>query len=422
MIKILKKLRWLYPGIRVKRWISLSCAGLAILIIGAVRFVRDIFPLVKALDILFILLGAGLIFSGIRSLVKSFLLLLLPSTSEELVDLVYRKRHLEKGPRIVTIGGGHGLSALLMGLKKYTTNLIAVVTVADSGGSSGKLREEFDIIPPGDIRNCLVALADAPALVGNLFQYRFKKDSALKGHNFGNLFITAMNEVTGDFKKAIEESSRVLAVRGKVLPSTLNKVSLVAEFKDGTMAEGEAVIPEKRKPIRKVHLKSLDPGSGQKIRPVLEVIEAVRNAQIIVIGPGSLYTSILPNLVIEEIAQAVRESQALKVYVCNVMTQPGETDGFTAFDHVRVLAEHSRSKIFDYCLINTKIPNEELLAKYRKENALPVIPDAARIKSAGYKVVESDLLHATDFVRHDSDKLARVIIGLFKRETFHKSI
>ncbi|RKY35801.1 MAG: hypothetical protein DRP80_01730 [Candidatus Omnitrophota bacterium] len=420
MVNFLKKFRWLYPGIRIKRWIFLTVLGIGILVLGAVRFFNDNNLFLKSLDLAGVFLGGGLIIAGVRSMISSFLSLFPYFSSEELLDIVYKKRFLKRGPKIVAIGGGHGLSTLLSGLKEYTANIIAIVTVADSGGSSGRLRQEFDILPPGDIRNCLVSLADSPSLMGELFQYRFKEDSELKGHNFGNLFITAMTQLTGDFKRAIEESSRVLAIRGRVLPSTLNKVSLIAEYEDGSLTEGEAEIPKKKRRIKKVYLKSLDAQRG--ITPTLEAIEAIKSAQVIVIGPGSLYTSILPNLVIKEIAQAVVESPGLKIYVCNVMSQPGETDGFTASEHIKALLEHTHPRILNYCILNTKHPPPDLLKKYAQEGAYPVRVDTPVIEKMGYQVIEGDFLHATDFIRHDPTKLAKVIIELLRKESLGKII
>lgn len=421
-MKIIKKLKWLYPGIRVKRWILLSVLGVAVVILGAGRFISEDLLLFKVGDGLLILLGIIIIIAGVRSMVQSFLSIFLPYFSEDLVDIVYKKRYLERGPRIVAIGGGHGLATLLTGLKEYTTNLKAIVTVADSGGSTGRLREEFDVLAPGDIRNCIVALADAPSLMGELFQFRFDKNSELKGHNFGNLFITAMTQLTGDFKKAVEESSKVLAIRGKVLPSTLNKVNLVAEYEDGTQVVGEAKIPEKEVPIKRVYLASTATDTSRKIQPTLEAIEVIKNAQIIAIGPGSLFTSILPNLVIKEIADAIAKSSALKVYVCNVMTQHGETDNYRASDHLKTLIEHTSPGIVDYCVVNNKIPDESLLAKYKQEKAFTTMADSLKIKGMGYKTIEGNILHTTDFVRHDPNKLAKVIINAFRREAIHKEI
>jgi len=421
-MKIFKKLKWLYPGIRVKRWILLSVLGVAVVILGTGRFINEDLLLFKIGDGVLILLGIVIIIAGVRSMIQSFLSVFLPYFGEDLVDIVYKKRYLERGPRIVTIGGGHGLATLLTGLKEYTTNLKAIVTVADSGGSTGRLREEFGVIAPGDIRNCIVALANAPSLMGELFQFRFDKDSELKGHNFGNLFITAMTQLTGDFKKAIEESSKVLAIRGKVIPSTLNKVDLIAEYQDGTQVIGEAKIPEKNVPIKRVYLAPIASDVSKKIQPTLEAIEAIKNAQVIVIGPGSLFTSILPNLVIKEIANAIAKSSALKIYVCNVMTQHGETDDYRASDHLKALIEHTSPRIVDYCVVNSKIPEESLLAKYKQEKAFTTMADSLKIKGMGYKIIEGNIIHTTDFVRHDPDKLARVIINAFRREAIRKEI
>lgn len=412
----------MYPGIKIKRWLFLSALGIGLLVVGAVKFVDDTLPFVRKLDVLLIFLGAGLVVAGIRSMLASILSIFSSFSGKDLVDVIYKKRYLERGPRIVTIGGGHGLAALLMGLKEHTTNLIAIVTVADSGGSSGRLRQEFNMLPPGDIRTCLVSLADSPSLMGELFQFRFKEESELKGHNFGNLFIAAMTQVTGDFRKAIEESSRVLAVRGKVLPSTLAKVSLIAEYKDGSSTEGEETIPQRQLPIRKVYLKPMEEDAGSEVKPALEAIEAIRGAQIIVIGPGSLYTSILPNLVIKELARAIIESAALKVYICNVMTQYGETDGYTASDHFKALLKHTHPKIVDYCIVNNKKPEQNLLLRYKKENSFPTEADTPEIRKMGYRVLEADLLHTTDFVRHDSQKLAKLIIEAFRKEAIRKAL
>lgn len=419
-MKIIKKLKWLYPGIRIKRWILLGGVGIGVVIFGTTRFINDTPLFLKILDGVIIFLGIATVIAGVQSMIQSFLSIFLPYYGEELVDIVYKKRFLERGPKIVAIGGGHGLSTLLMGLKEQTTNLWAVVTVADSGGSTGRLREEFDVLAPGDIRNCIVALADAPSLMGELFQFRFEEDSELKGHNFGNLFITVMTQLTGDFKKAVEESSKVLAIRGKVLPSTLNKVNLVAEYQDGSKVEGEAKIPEKESPIKRVYLKPTATESKKEIRATLEVIEVIRDAEIIVIGPGSLFTSILPNLVIDEITEAIVESSALKFYVCNVMTQHGETDNYRASDHLKALINHTHSKIVDYCIVNSKSPDEKMLAKYREEKAYPTRADVQEIRRMGYRAIAGNVIHTTDFVRHDPKRLAKIILDTYRREAIRK--
>ena len=419
-MKWYKKFKWFYPGIRIKRWISLSALGVIVVIFGAARFIIDKLLFIRVLDALILFAGILIIISGVRSMIQYLLGIFLPHFEEDLVDIVYKKRYLERGPKIVALGGGHGLSNLLMGLKEYTTNLIAVVTVADSGGSTGRLREDFDVPAPGDIRNCIVALADAPSFMGELFQFRFKQDSELNGHNFGNIFITAMTQLTGDFKRAVEESSKVLAIRGKVLPSTLNKVSLVAEYEDGTVIEGEAKIPKKKAIIKKVYLKTNHSEGDKKILPTPEVIEEIKNAEIIVIGPGSLYTSILPNLVIKEISDAIAKSTAIKIFVCNVMTQHGETDNYSVASHLKALIEHTNPKIVEYCVINTKIPEEIMLNKYKKEKAYPIQGQALEIKRMGYKIIQGNVIHSTDCVRHDPKKLAKSILNTFRREQLRK--
>ncbi|MBI4972667.1 MAG: YvcK family protein, partial [Candidatus Omnitrophica bacterium] len=313
-----------------------------------------------------------------------------------------------KGPHLVTVGGGTGLSTLLSGLKEYTSNITAVVTVADDGGSSGRLRQQFDILPPGDIRNCLVALADAPALMRDLFQFRFDKSSELSGHSFGNLFITAMTRVTGDFEQALKETSKVLALRGQVIPSTLSNVVLVAKHKNGSTTVGEEKIPKAKLTIEEV---SLRPENSQASP---ESIRAINEAQIIVLGPGSLYTSIIPNLLTKEIFQSIAASGAIKVYVCNIMTQPGETDGYKASDHIKALVKHSHPRILEYCIVNTGEIPSALLKRYAEENAYPVVNDSKTIEQLGYRVIEDDIVVADGLIRHDPLKLAKIILGFLE--------
>ena len=403
--------KWLYPGIKVKRWVFASLFGVLIVGIGAVFAVYP-YPFVSGCGVVIILCGILFIVLGMGKMIISLITLFLPQRERDIVDILYQRRFLERGPKVVAIGGGHGLSHLLLGLKEYTANLTAIVTVADSGGSSGRLRQEFNIVAPGDIRNCLVALADTPALMGELFQYRFVEGDGLKGHNFGNLFLTAMVQITkGDFKKAVEESSKVLAIRGKVIPSTVHNVHLVAEYMDGRKTEGEAKIPNIIAPIKRL---SLIP---QDVMPRDDALTAIAQADIIVMGPGSLYTSILPNLIIKGMSEAIAASSAYKIYVCNVMTQKGETDGFTASDHLRVLLEHTDLKLVDACILNDAVvSNEEALNRYREDNAYPVASDGERIKLMGIKVVATDLLSVTDYVRHDSKKLTQALIKLIETQ------
>ncbi|MDE2028145.1 MAG: uridine diphosphate-N-acetylglucosamine-binding protein YvcK [Candidatus Omnitrophica bacterium] len=403
--------KWLYPGIKVKRWVFSLLFGVIIVGVGS-AFASSPYAFVSAMGVVMILCGIMFIVLSIGKLIISLLTLFLPQRERDIVDILYQRRYLERGPKVVAIGGGHGLSHLLLGLKEYTANLTAIVTVADSGGSSGLLRQQFNIVAPGDIRNCLVALADTPALMGELFQYRFEEGAGLKGHSFGNLFLTAMVQITnGDFKRAVEESSKVLAVRGKVIPSTVHNVHLVAEYMDGSITKGEAKIPQVNAVIKRLFLTPDD------AKPTDDALTAIDQADIIVMGPGSLYTSILPNLIIRGMGEALAASKAYKIYVCNVMTQQGETDNFSASDHLRVLLEHSNPKIVDACLINDAVvSNEEALNRYRQENAYPVAADSERIKAMGIKVVATDLLSVADYVRHDSKKLTQALIRLIETQ------
>jgi len=401
--------KWLYPGIGIKRWIGLSAFGVVWLIIGSSHLRTEEYWVLKALDAIVVFSGIIILILGIKRLTRSLIAAFVPSSrGDELVDILYQKKHLGRGPKIVTVGGGTGLSVLLSGLKEYTSNITAIVTVADDGGSSGRIREQFDILPPGDIRNCLVALADAPTLMQDLFQFRFDKTSELSGHSFGNLFITVMTRLTGDFEKAIKETSKVLALRGQVIPSTLDNVSLVAKHKDGSTTEGENKISKTQIPINRVSLKPM----GTQATP--EAVKAIEEAQIIVLGPGSLYTSIIPNLLIKEITDSIVSSNAIKVYVCNVMTQPGETDGYRASDHIKALLSHSHPRIVDYCILNSGPAPQAMLERYKQQNSYPVSRDRENIENMGYRVVEEDILISDDLVRHNPLKLAKIILSFIE--------
>jgi uncharacterized cofD-like protein len=407
LARVKRILKWLYPGMRIKRWILLTGAGLFVVGIGSARLLFDEFLIIKAIDVLAILIGIALVIAGIKKMMKSFIAVFLPQADQDLVDIIFRKRQLEKGTKIVAIGGGTGLGVLLSGMKSFTSNLTAIVTMADDGGSSGRLRAQFNVLPPGDIRNCLVALADAEPLMQNLFQFRFGEETELQGHSFGNLFITAMTKLTGgDFEKAIEESSKVLAIRGKVVPATLDRVTLNATYSDGTKAIGEASIPQGKGRIAQVFL------SPEEVKASKGAIKAIDEAELIILGPGSLYTSIIPNLLIRQIYEAIVKSRAFKVYICNVMTQKGETDGYSAFDHLQALITHTDKRIVDCCVVNSANIPEKFLAQYREQNSYPVVADCERIRNAGFLVVRGDLLNFTDFVRHDNKKLAKVILNI----------
>ena len=313
---------------------------------------------------------------------------------------------LRRGPSIVAIGGGTGLSTLLRGLKEYTTNITAIVTVTDDGGSSGRLRTEMGILPPGDIRNCLVALADKEPLMEKLFQYRFKGNTDLNGHNFGNLLIAALTDLFGDFEVAVKESSKVLAIRGRVLPSTLSDVIIWAEMSDGSTVRGETNIASRDLPIKRVFI---EPPS---CRPLPEAIEAIRTADAIVLGPGSLYTSVIPNLLVRDLTEAIRRARAPKIYVCNVMTQKGETDNYTVCDHVSAVLEHSYPDLLDLCIVNDIPVSEHLIARYRTMSQEPVRDDSDGLAEKGIRVIRAPVVSETHLVRHDSQKLAEVLTHL----------
>ena len=411
----MKFFKWLYPGIGIKRWIFLCALGLGFIVLVALLTVQTMAKtsvLLASFATALLILGIFLIYTSIKNMVRIFVRALMPLNGNgSLVDIVYQKRQVESllhGPRIVAIGGGTGLSTMLSGIKAFTSNITAIVTVTDTGGSSGRLRDEMDMLPPGDIRNCLVALADAGPLIQDLFQYRFDLGEGLKGHSFGNLFITALSKVTGDFEKAIAESSKVLAIRGRVLPSTLEKVTLVGEFMDGTSAEGETNITDLKKPLRSIRLQPEDCKACQ------EALDAIEIADLILMGPGSLYTSILPNLLIKDIREAVLRSDAYKVYIMNAMTQPGETTGMSAWNHLNVILDHTDPRIVDACFVNTAVISEAMLQRYTEQGAVPVKLDIEKIREKGYEIIQGDVLQPGEQVRHDSERLMKVVLEHYR--------
>src|ERR1700733_10210151 len=318
--------------------------------------------------------------------------------------------------RVVALGGGTGLSALLRGLKEHIAergkhrtkqpigDLTAVVTATDDGGSPGRPRREYQVLPPGDIRNCMVALSRDELLLGDLFQYRFPAGRGLAGHSFGNLFLTALTNVTGDFPKAVQVSAQVLAIRGRIFPSTAQNVTLEAELEDGTVIAGETNISRSRKPIDRVRL------VPRRVRPVPEVLKALREANLILVGPGSLYTSIIPNLLVEEIVDVIINSRAICVYIANLMTQPGETQHYSVADHVRAIYRHTRPGLFDYVVINSKGVTPRLLRRYRAQGAEPVDPSLDELNLLGVKYVTGDLLQEGSVARHDQVRLTRLLM------------
>lgn len=308
--------------------------------------------------------------------------------------------------RIVALGGGTGLSTLLRGLKTLPVDVTAVVTVSDDGGSSGRLRGQLGIPPPGDVRDCLVALAEAEPLMRELFQYRFPEGSELAGHSVGNLFLAALTQLTGDFEQAVALCSRVLKIRGQVLPATRDPVVLGAVLEDGTAVRGETVVGTCGPRIRRLFL---DPPDAE---PLPQVVEALELADVVVMGPGSLYTSVIPPLLVPGVFRAVVRARCLRMYVCNVMTQPGETDGYTASRHAEVLFQLAGARLADVVVVNVQRPRPDLLARYLEQGAQPVLPDVENLQAMGVRVVRGRLLDEAEWVRHHPERLARLVVGL----------
>ncbi|MBV6396817.1 MAG: Gluconeogenesis factor [Anaerolineales bacterium] len=419
--------RLFLPGLGLKRWMLITLAGLTFLGVGLAILLLDFYRTETSNEtfltflsyaslrflprlarvLIFGGIGVGVLLYGIwglnRALLRPFL-----QPGRNVLDQVAEFNRRGRGPRVVAIGGGHGLATLLRGLKAHTRNLTAVVTVADDGGSSGRLRESLGILPPGDIRNCLAALSDDEAMITQLFQYRFSGDSDLEGHSFGNLFITALSDIAGSFEQAVAESGRVLSVSGRVLPSTLHNVKLVADVELPHIAnevriQGESKIPQAAGRIRRVWL---EPNDAPAFPPV---IKALLNADLIVVGPGSLYTSILPNLLVQDLLAALRSSRAVKFFVTNIATQSGETDFYTCRDHVRALEEHLGGGIFHVALCN--------------ENQTGPLPEGSTWVRADPESLADSRLYCADLLdedhpwRHDSNKLGRTIMDLFNERT-----
>lgn len=419
-------LQWLTPGLGVKRWLALVLAGVTLLGVGLAYYLLDFYrtapetwwlPALSYAALRFLPrpirilifggIGLGMVAYGIwglnRALLRPFL-----RPGSDIVDQLSLYRRRARGPRIVVIGGGHGLSTLLRGLKSYTHNLTAIVTVADDGGSSGRLRESMGILPPGDIRNCLAALSNDETLLTQLFQYRFSTTDGLEGHSFGNLFISALSNITGSFEEAVAESGRVLSVHGRVLPSTLHNVKLVADMTLPHSAyevrvEGESKIPEFSGRVRRVWL---EPDDAPAFPPAIRALLA---ADLIVIGPGSLYTSILPNLLVADLLSAIEASKALKVFICNIASQAGETDSYTCYDHLAALESHT-----DKNLIELVIANDGQDAS---------LPPKANWTEIGKEFDNDPRLYVADLLdrefpwRHDAKKLAQTLMNLLYERT-----
>ncbi|MCA9793662.1 MAG: YvcK family protein [Candidatus Eremiobacteraeota bacterium] len=414
--------KWLTPGIGIKRWLLLSVAGLLCFTLGILvladvpaafySFLRARVSIRATVGVSGILAGLLLMVVALYRWFSTIFAAVAPNEKKLLVDVLYERRQLEHGLKIVAIGGGTGLSCLLRGLKPYSSNLVAVVTVSDDGGSSGRLSKELGVLPPGDIRNCLVSLADDESLLSELFDYRFQDGHGLEGHSFGNLFLAALTDMAGDFEEAIKMSSQILATRGRVLPATLATVTLCARYADGSEVRGESAIPAADKPIREVYL---DP---PRCQPPAEVLEAIAKADAIVLGPGSLFTSVIPNLLVDGIVEALQATSAPKIYVCNVMTQPGETETMGAADHLKAIQHHAGTAVVDYAVVNIESPAQVSLLNYQAHGSDTVAPQMAELEALGVTPVAASLVSADDLVRHDSTRLASALIDLIAR---HKS-
>lgn len=422
-VKMPKGTLWLIPGLKVKRWFALIVLGSVMAAIGAtllfkleplyflIKYVKKMYYVIQPeiAGIVFIVIGVIIFLKAWLETNFSMLNINGQRNRNAIGEALYRKMKLNRGPKIVAIGGGTGLSTLLRGVKKLTNNITAIVTVGDDGGSSGRLREEMGILPPGDIRNCIAALADDDDIVTKLFQYRFKSGEGLEGHSFGNLFITAMSSICGDMASAIKESSKVLLIRGRVLPVTVDDMRLVAKMEDGSIVSGESNIPEAKKRIIDLSSEPLH------CTPAEDVIEAINDADIIILGPGSLYTSIIPNILVDGVAEAVANSKAAKIYVCNVMTQPGETDNYSVSDHIKALFRHAvksgaNKQLFDAVLVNDFLPID-LAKRYEEKDSLPVEEDTGAVKELGVEIVRAKLINDNKdgLVRHNPQKVAKAI-------------
>lgn len=431
-VKVTKDVGWLIPGLNVKRWLFLIFLGSTLMVLGLL-IIFDIRPIYQIMEfirkaalilpteiiaMITIFVGAIIFFNGWKKTTLSLMDIDSSKRVGTLLERFYRRSKLNKGAKVVAIGGGTGLSMLLRGIKNYTNNITAIVTVGDDGGSSGRLREDMGILPPGDIRNCIAALADDDDLITELFQYRFKKGEGLEGHSFGNLFLTALCAITGNMVKAVKESSKVLNIRGEVLPATLDDMKLAAEYSDGSIIKGESSIPEAHKQIKKLFT---EPAHCQALP---EVLEAIAHADLIILGPGSLYTSVIPNLLVDGIVDAIMQSTAKKIYVCNIMTQPGETDNYSVASHVNALLAHAGGKkIIDAVLVNNILP-DNISEGYAKTGSIPVRLDMENVAPIGVEVVSQKLIQENKqgLVRHSSNRVARAVYYWYRKTVTKKTV
>ena len=404
------------PGIRIKRWLFLGFMGVVVLVLGVIEIIsnKGYDSTIKMLYLLLSIIGILMLYIAFSEFIKSLISLInsekvkITINNKNIEELVDEERVHVGGPKVVVIGGGTGLSTMLRGLKLYTNNITAIVTVGDDGGGSGKLRADLGMLPPGDIRNCILALADTEPIMQDLLQYRFNEGS-LKGQSFGNLFLAAMAGISDNFEDAVQKMSSVLAVTGKVLPVTLDDMKLIAELENGNIVEGESIIPDEvvnqKTKIKKLKI------NPEKARPLIDALFAIKDADAIVMGPGSLYTSIIPNLLVEDIVDAIEKSDAIKIYISNVMTQPGETDNFSVSDHIKTLMKYNGKNSIDYVIANNGTIPEEIKERYLKKGSKLVDLDYDNIKDLNVEVIETDLIKiAKGYVKHDSDHLAQILM------------
>jgi len=432
--RVLRILSWLLPGLVIKRWMITSGVGLITSLLGIaiwtnlrplywligiffglMNSITSILP-VSLLGPIVLLIGILLIGVGQNRSINSIQKALVPQKDTFLVDALRVTSKLSKGPNIVAIGGGTGLSTLLKGLKNYSSNISAIVTVTDDGGSSGVLRKQLGVQPPGDIRNCLAALSNEEPILTRLFQYRFSRGDGLEGHTFGNLFLSALTTITGSLEKAVQASSKVLSVQGQVIPATGIDVMLWAELDSGEKIFGESLISKSIKPINRI-------GCIPENPPALPAaLDSIREADLIILGPGSLFTSLLPNLLVPEIVEALLKNKSPKIYISNLMTQPGETDGLDVFQHIKSIERQLfnfgvNTRIFNSILSQAEFERSSLIDYYRSRGAEPVICNKGRLISQGYNVLQAPLYskRITPTLRHDSRRLARAVITMYRK-------
>lgn len=416
----MRSLKWFQIGYRFKNWLISGIIGVILLITSLLILLKDavIGPIQWGVSLLLAIFGIYGVLICFRKIFLKFVnvysngIMRKPTNVGEIRDIIYKRKLLSAGPKIVAIGGGTGISTMLRGLKSYTSNITAIVTVADDGGGSGTLRNDLGILPPGDIRNCMLALAETEPVLEKLLKYRFTEGS-LKGQSFGNLFLAAMNGISDSFEQAVQYMGDVLAITGRIYPVTEDNIFLVAELEDGTQIRGESRIGSHNKTHPgKIKRVMLDKASAT---PVRQAIEAIYQADVIVLGPGSLYTSIIPNLLVEGVPKAIAESRAVKVYISNIMTQPGETEGYTVSNHIEAIYSHVGSSIIDICIANSgKIP-AAIKKTYREDGSDQVVIDYQNIKKMGIRLIEKNLVYIkNNLIRHDSDVLAKSILEMAK--------